>query len=163
MVGYLKYAGVLLLLIILQKTVIGFIDVTSYQITPDIVLIGLVFIGIKEGKITGTVSGFLAGLILDLFSFSFVGLMALSKCVAGFTAGYFNDENKADRYLKGYMFTVITVIISIINNIIYFTIYFQGTNLTFIDVLLRYVLPTAVYTGIFSVFPIIFARRRYIR
>lgn len=160
MTEYLKYAGILIILIILQKTLLSLIDVTSFQITPDLVIIGIVYIGIREGKIPGTAAGFLAGLVLDLFSFSFVGLMALSKCTAGFFAGYFNDENKIDRYLNSYPFIIIVVIASLFNNIIYFTVYFQGTNLSFTDVLLRYVVPTAVYTAIFSVFPIIFARRK---
>lgn len=160
MIEYLKYAGILLVLIIVQKTLVSLIDVTSFQITPDLVILGVVYIGIREGKITGTAAGFLAGLVLDLFSFSFVGLMALSKCTAGFFAGYFNDENKIDRYLNSYVFVIIVVAASLFNNIIYFTVYFQGTNLSFTDVLLRYVVPTAVYTAIFSVFPIIFARRK---
>lgn len=160
MLEYLKYAGILIALIIVQKTLVGLIEVTSFQITPDIVIIGLVYVAIKKGKITGTVSGFVAGLFLDILSFTFLGLMALSKSVAGFIAGFFNIENKTERYLNTFMFTVIVCIASLINNIIYFTIYFQGTNLMFTDVLLRYVLPTTVYTGIFSIIPVIFARRK---
>jgi rod shape-determining protein MreD len=160
MLEYLKYAGILLVLIILQKTLIGFIDVTSYKITPDIVMVGLVYVGINRGKVTGSVSGFLSGLVLDLFSFSFIGLMALSKCAAGFISGYFNNENKLERYLGSYIFILIVFLCSLINNIIYYTIYFQGSNLTYSDILLRYVIPTAIYTAIFSLFPIIFAKRR---
>lgn len=160
MVEYLKYAGIMLVLIIIQKTLISLIDVTSYQITPDIVLIGLVYIGIKKGKITGSVTGFVSGLIFDLFSFSFIGLAALSKSVAGFFSGFFSVENKIERYLNSYIFTIIVSAASLINNIIYYVIYFQGTNLSFTDVLLRYVIPTMVYTAIFSVFPIIFTKRR---
>src|SRR5215216_2212570 len=146
MIEYLKFAGILLVLIIIQKTLIGLIDVTSYQITPDIVLIGLVYVSIKKGKITGSVGGFVTGIILDLLSFSFIGLMALSKSAAGFITGFFNVENKIERYLSTYIFIIIVAMASLFNNIIYFTIYFQGTNLTFTDVLLRYVLPTTVYT-----------------
>lgn len=160
MLEYIKYTGILLALIIIQKTLIGLIDVTSYKITPDIVLIGLAYISIKKGKITGSVAGFISGLILDLFSFSFIGLMALSKAVAGFFSGFLNIENKIERYLNSYIFIIIVTAASIINNIIYFTIYFQGTNLTFTDVLLRYVIPTAVYTAIFSIFPVVFAKRK---
>ncbi len=160
MIEYLKYAGILVGLIIIQKTLIGLIDVTSYQITPDIVLIGLVYIGIKKGKITGSVAGFVSGLILDLLSFSFIGLMALSKSVAGFISGFFNVDNKIERYLNSYIFIIIVTLASLFNNIIYFTIYFQGTNLTLTDILLRYVVPTTVYTAIFSIFPVIFAKRR---
>jgi len=157
---YLKYSGIMLLLIIVQKTLIWLLAITSYEVTPDIVMIGLVYIGIKKGKITGSVSGFLSGLILDIFSFSFIGLMALSKASAGFISGFFYEETKMERYLNTYIFTIIVIFCSLINNIIYFTIYFQGTNLVFGDILFRYIVPTTVYTAIFSIIPIIFARRR---
>jgi len=157
---YLKYGGILLALILLQKTVVSFIDVTEFRITPDLVLIGLVYVGIKRGKITGSIAGFVSGLILDIFSFSFIGLMALAKTAAGFASGFFNNDQKTERYLNSYIFVIIVSVASVINNIVYFAFYFQGTNLTFVDILIRYVLPTTVYTALFSVIPIIFARRR---
>ena len=160
MMEYLKYAGILLGLIIIQKTAVSFIDVTEFRITPDLVIIGLVYVGIKKGKITGSAAGFIAGLILDIFSFSFIGLMALSKTVAGFASGFFNNEQKEERYLNSYIFIIIVSICSIINNTVYYVFYFQGTNLVFLDILIRYVLPTTVYTALFSVIPVIFARRR---
>ncbi|MCC6866008.1 MAG: rod shape-determining protein MreD [Ignavibacteria bacterium] len=160
MKDYLKYAGILLGLILLQKTVIGFIDITEFQITPDLVIIGLVYFGIKKGKISGSIAGFASGLILDIFSFSFIGLMALSKTAAGFAAGFLHDDQKLERYLNSYIFVIFVSVCSVINNFIYYTFYFQGTNLTVFDILLRYVLPTTVYTAIFSIIPVIFARKR---
>lgn len=157
---YLKYAGILLGLIIIQKTVVNYIDVTEFKITPDLVLIGLVYIGIKKGKITGSISGFLSGLILDIFSFSFIGLMALAKTATGFSSGFFYNDQKTERYLNSYIFIVIVSICSMVNNTVYFVFYFQGTNLVFLDILIRYIVPTTVYTAIFSIFPVIFARRR---
>lgn len=157
---YLKYSGILLALILIQKTVINFIDVTEFKITPDVVLIGLVYVGIKRGKITGSISGFLSGLILDIFSFSFIGLMALSKTVAGFISGFFNENTKMERYLNSYIFILIVTFCSLINNTVYFLFYFQGTNLVLFDIVIRYIVPTTIYTALFSVFPVLFARRR---
>ena len=162
MLEYLKYAGILIVLIIVQKTLIWLIAVTAYDITPDIVLIGLVYIGIRKGKITGTISGFAAGLVMDILSFSFLGLMALSKCIAGFLAGYFNRENKVERYLKSYILVLTVFLCSLVNNLIYFTIYFQGTTLTFPDIIVRYVIPTAVYTSFISVLPVVLLRKKVI-
>jgi rod shape-determining protein MreD len=153
MIDYLKYAGILLGLVIVQKTLIGFIDVTEYRITPDVVIIGLVYVGIKRGKITGSISGFLSGLVLDIFSFSFLGLMALSKTASGFLSGFFSNLNT-------YRFIIIVSFCSLVNNFLYFYVYFQGTNLVIGDIMLRYVIPTTVYTALFSVFPVLFARKR---
>ena len=41
MLEYLKYTGIMIGLIIAQKTFIWLIAVTSYEITPDIVMIDL--------------------------------------------------------------------------------------------------------------------------
>jgi rod shape-determining protein MreD len=160
---HLKYGGMLLILIIVQRTFIWLIAVTSFDVTPDLVLIGLVYIGIKEGKTYGSIAGFFSGLTVDFVSFSFLGLMALSKAAAGFTSGFFNDENKTDRFISGYTFVIIVLFCSLVNNIIYYTVYFQGGNLQFTDILVRYALPTAVYTAIFAVIPVIYERRKRIR
>ncbi|MBZ0203082.1 MAG: rod shape-determining protein MreD [Ignavibacteria bacterium] len=160
MIEYLKYAGIMFALIIMQKTFIELIDVTDYNITPDIVLIGVVYIGIKRGKITGSVGGFISGLVIDIFSFSFLGLMALSKSIAGFLSGFFHNQTKMERYLGSYAFILIVSFCSLVNNFIYYLIYFQGSNLQFADILLRYVIPTTVYTALFSIFPVLFSKRR---
>ena len=157
---YVKYAILLIVLAVVQKTLIWLLAVTSYDITPDIVLIGLVYISIQKGKITGSVGGFVIGLILDFFSFSFLGLMALSKTTAGFMAGFFNNENKIERYTKSYVFVIIVFVCSLVNNVLYFALYFQGTLLSFTDVLLRYVIPTAIYTAFISILPLIFIRKK---
>ncbi len=157
---YLRYAVLIVILIIVQKTLIWLIALTSYDITPDIVLIGIVYIGIRKGKITGSIGGFITGLLIDFLSFSFLGLMALSKATAGFVAGFFNNENKIERYTYTYVFMLIVFVCSLANNVLYFTLYYQGTMLGFGDVLLRYIIPTAVYTSIISSLPAIFGRKK---
>lgn len=163
MLDYAKYAAILIVLIIIQKVFIHFIDVTSYSVTPDIVLVGLVFTAMKKGKIYGSLAGFLTGLAIDFISFSFLGLMALSKASAGFLAGFFSNERKVERYLNTYIFILIILACSVLQNLIYYILYFQGSTLGFSDVLLRYVIPTSVYTGIFGIFPLIYSRKKKIR
>jgi len=163
MIEYLKYAGLLFVLVVLQKTLIWLIAVTSYEITPDLVLIGIVYIAMNRGKITGTVSGFAAGIVIDMVSFSFLGLMALSKTVAGFLGGFFNNTNKLDRYLSSYVFVLVVFFCSLLNNLIYFMIYFQGTVLTPADIMLRYVVPTAIYTSFVSILPVVVNKRRLVK
>ena len=163
MIRHLKYGGILLALVIVQKTLIWLIAVTSYDVTPDLVMIGLVYIGMRNGKTYGSIAGFLAGLTIDFISFSFLGLMALSKAAAGFSAGFFNDERKVERYLAGVGFIMIVLVCSLINNTVYFTVYFQGSTLIFSDILIRYAVPTAIYTAIFAAIPVIFERRKKIR
>ena len=160
MTEYVKYAVLLLVLAAVQKTLIFLLKATSFDITPDIVLIGLVYIGIRKGKITGSVGGFLIGMVIDFFSFSFLGLMALSKASAGFLAGFFNDENKIERFSKSYIFVIIVFVCSLVNNILYFALYYQGMPLSFADVSMRYIIPTAVYTALISILPLMIISKR---
>lgn len=160
MAEYIKYGGAIIVLAIIQKTLIWLLAVTEYRITPDIVLIGVVYLGIREGKIAGSVGGFIAGLLIDLFSFSFLGLTALAKCVAGFFSGYFNAQGKIDRNTTTYTFVFIVFFASLMNNLLYYYIYFQGSMLGMSDLILRYILPTALYTSFLSFLPIIIFNRK---
>lgn len=160
LIEYLKYAGILAGLILIQKTLIWLVAVTSYEITPDIVLIGVVYVSLRKGKIAGSVGGFFTGLILDFLSFSFLGLMALSKTVAGFIAGFMQNELKLERYLSSYIFVLIVLLCSLINNLLYFMIYYQGTMLAPLDILLRYVVPSSVYTAFVSIIAVIINRKK---
>lgn len=157
---YVKYALMLFILVIVQKTLVWLIALTHYEITPDILLIGLVLFGIRKGKIAGSVGGFFAGLVLDFLSFSFLGLMALSKATAGFASGFFNNENQIERYTKSYIFMSIVFLCSVLNNVIYFIFYFQGTSLSFLEIVIKYILPTGLYTSIVAIIPIIFGRKK---
>lgn len=159
MAEYIKYGVSIVILILIQKTLVWLLAITDYHITPDLVLIGIVFLGIKYGKIPGSVGGFAAGLILDLFSFSFIGLSALSKATAGFVAGFFENENKFGKYTQTYIFILIILLSSIFNNFLYFLLYYQGTALNFSSIFGRYIIPTAVYTSLVSI-PLIFYNRR---
>ncbi len=157
---YLKFGIIIVILIFVQKSLIWLIAVTEYQITPDLVLIGVVYMGINNGKIAASVSGFLSGLVYDLMSFSFVGLSALSKSTAGFIAGFFNNENKKDRYTQSYIFLLIVFLSSIFNNFLYFILYFQGTTMNLFLILIRYIIPTAIYTAILSIPLMLFLKRK---
>ena len=161
MTDYLKYALAFAILLVVQKALVWLIALTEYQITPDLVLIGVVYLGIRKGKIPGSIGGFLTGLIFDLLSFSFIGLSALSKATSGFVSGFFNNENKIDRYSQTYVFTLIVFLSSLFNNFLYFSLYFQGTSLSMLLIIIRYVIPTAVYTAILSIILPLVARRRF--
>lgn len=160
MTEYVKDALLLFILVIVQKTLTWLIAVTHYEITPDVLLIGLVLFGIRKGKIAGSIGGFFAGLILDFLSFSFLGLMALSKATAGFASGYFNNENKIEHYTKSYIFVIIVFFCSMLNNIIYFIFYFQGTSLSFLEIVIKYIIPTGLYTSLVALIPIILGRKK---
>ena len=99
-----KYLALALLCILVDTTLIKFLAIRT--IVPDILLILIAYVAIREGQIAGTVAGFLTGLLIDLVSGQdgMLGLAAMSKTVAGFFAGYFYHENKTLQTLGSSMF-----------------------------------------------------------
>ena len=156
--SYLKYFIFLVVLILVQKTFIWLIALSNLNITPDIVIIAVVYIGIKKGKIEGAIAGFLAGLVIDYLSGSFIGLLALSYSIAGFISGFFKDEN--DKYLTKYFFLLVVFVCSLIVYFLYFTIYFQGASINFSEIIIKYVFTTSAYTTIISIVYALFLKKK---
>ena len=156
---YLKYAGIFILLIILQVTFIGYIfSIPNYNITPDVVILFVIYLGYTRGNIVGALSGFISGLVLDILSGSFIGLLALSYSVAGFIAGYFNIH-LTEKSSKKSSFIGIIFMCTLIANTIFYIIYFQGSSNSFFDILLKHVLTTTLYTSVFGlIFALLFNR-----
>ncbi len=75
----------LLLLAILQATSLNRLSILG--IKPDLLLILVIFLGLHKGPLSGAGYGFLAGILLDIFSPTPLGTNALSKTVLGFLAG----------------------------------------------------------------------------
>lgn len=157
--SYLKYAGIFIVLIILQVTFIGYIfSIPNYNITPDIVILFVIYLGYTRGHIAGTLSGFISGLIFDILSGSFFGLLALSYCVAGFIAGYFNVQltEKASRKSS---FIGIIFLCTLVAYTIFYIIYFQGSSNSFFNIFLKHVITTTLYTSVFGlIFALLFNR-----
>ncbi len=149
------------LLVLLQTTIVRYLAVET--IGPDIVLIWIVYLALREGQATATTAGFFLGLAVDLLSGSesMIGLAALSKTMAGFTAGFFYNETKAQQILGGYQFPLITAVVaSLVHNILYFIMFLQGTDVGWLDAVTMYGLPSAAYTAALTMIPMfVFARR----
>jgi rod shape-determining protein MreD len=147
-------------LLIIQTTVVPFISVNG--ITPDLILILLVFYTVRNGQVYGTVLGFVYGFLFDLITGSLLGSTMLSKTIAGFIAGYFSNENKREIYFKTYIFVLIVLLCSVVDLTI--SSFFSSIDLNTSLVLLLFeqgVLP-AIYTAVLSAFIILFYPKRSI-
>jgi len=58
---------------------------------PDLLLVVVVCFALYDGPLSGTVSGFAAGLTADLLSDHTIGLLALVLCLTGWAAGTVRD------------------------------------------------------------------------
>jgi rod shape-determining protein MreD len=151
-----------IVVIILHTTLIKFLAIGD--IVPDILVIWIVYIAIREGQAAGTVAGFALGLALDLLSGhdGMLGLASLAKAIAGFTAGYFYNENKTLQTLGGYQFLVALGVVSLAHNLIYFIIFLQGTDIGTWGTIVQYGIPTTLYTVAFGLLPMFAFARKYL-
>jgi rod shape-determining protein MreD len=151
-----------ILLILLHTSVIKFLSIGG--IVPDILVLWVVYLALREGQIAGTVAGFCLGIVIDLVSGpdGMLGLSSLSKTLAGFTAGYFYNENKMFQILGGYQFLVAVGVASLVHNIVYFLIFLQGTTIGWWDAMLLYSMPTTLYTVAVGLVPMFAFARKYL-
>jgi len=150
-----------LLLILLQTTVVRFLPIAS--LTPDILVIWIVALAIRDGQVTGTTAGFFIGLIMDLLSGAdgMLGLDACANTVAGFVAGYFYNENKTYQTLGSYRFILILGGVAFVHNLLYFLIFLQGSGIPWWGTVLSYGLPTMLYTAAVGVLPMFVVARKH--
>jgi rod shape-determining protein MreD len=158
-IGYILLSIVLL---VFSTTLLEFLAI--YSIVPDILLIWIVYLAIKEGQLAGMVTGFLIGLTFDLLSGpdGMLGLSALTKTFAGFLAGYFYNENKTFQTLGGYQFLLAVGFVTLMHHAIYFLIFLQGTDIGWGRTILLYSIPDTLYTTAVSLLPMFAIARKHL-
>ena len=155
---HVKYFFISLLLLVVQTQIMRLL--TLEGIMPDIMTIWIVILALREGQLPATVWGFGIGLLSDFITGNFIGLSALTKTVAGFTAGFFYNENKTPLLLGTYRFIVIVLIVSMIHNILYFAIFTQGSDIGLLHAVFQIGLATTFYTGSLTLLPMFAYSRR---
>ena len=131
-------------------------------IVPDVVLIWVVYLAVTRGHIAGSTAGFFLGLMLDVLlgDNGMLGLSAFTKAIGGFLAGYTFNENKTLQTLSTSRFPLIVTLVALIHNQIYFMISLQGSDIPVQAVILRYGIPSTIYTGLVALLPMfVFSRR----
>ncbi len=145
------------LLLALQATLMRFFSIES--VIPDIVVIWLVYVSLREGQIAGSIAGFFAGLILDFVSGDFLGLSALTKSLCGFFAGYFYDEFKTSQTFGTYRFFFAVLLSSLLHNVVYFGVYLFGTEISMLRLFIQFGLGTSAYTAALSIIPVLWKQK----
>jgi len=155
---YLMYAVVGMLLSVVHLVLFKFIAVES--ITPDLILILVIWIALSEGQFVGLIAGFAFGLFYDVVSPNVLGTNALAKTVAGFAAGYFFKEGFAMQTIGSFRFLFIVAVCAFIHNLIYHFFYIQPMDVSFGGFFLTYGVAMTLYTTVVAVFPMLFVNRR---
>ena len=121
-------------------------------IRPDVVLIIIVYIGIRSGHLEATIFGFVSGFFLDVYNPEFMGVNAFSNSVVGFAVGYSRVGIVAEDFRVQ---ALVLLIASLTHDVLYFALSSVSSPLKVATEILRYGIGTAVYTmliGLLSVF-----------
>lgn len=119
-----------------------------FGIKPDLILIVLAYIGIFRGQIEGTLLGFAAGFLQDVYSPGHFGVNALAKSLIGFGVGYGHGRVVTENFAAQ---ALIIFSATLVHDTIYF-LFYSGGDLGYSLVLIfRYGLPTAIYTALLGI------------
>ena len=73
-------------------------NIAALPAIPDLVLIVVIFISLKNGSVAGCTAGFISGIIMDFASAAPLGLNAMTKTITGFVAGKFHSSFNLQRF-----------------------------------------------------------------
>jgi rod shape-determining protein MreD len=156
---YIRYTFYIIGILLFQTMFLPFIGVGGYF--PDLYILLIVYLALRRGQIEVTVTGFCIGLLQDIVTTKFFGLAALSKTVCAFVVGYFFNENTTEQTLGTYRYVLLTALCSLVHNVLYFFIFFQGSEGSIFALTLEMTFGTTLYTVVVAVLPMFFFSRRY--
>lgn len=155
---YLAYAVVALLLSVVHIVFLKYLAVQS--VTPDLLLLLVIWAALLEGQYVGMIIGFGAGLLFDMLTTDVLGSNALAKTVAGFLAGYFFRDGMGLATIGSYRLLLIVTFTGFIHNMLYFFFYVQPMQTSFWEFFLVNGVATTLYTTVVAVFPMLYVNRR---
>jgi len=90
-----KAAALFFFVTIVQVTIVSSIGILGGS--PDLVLVTLVAVALTQGSIFGAVTGFWAGLLIDVARLGTLGFTSLLLTLAGFWIGRYGETTGRDR------------------------------------------------------------------
>ena len=137
----IKYVVIYFLLLFIETNLLHLISIKN--ITPDLILVYVLLVSMREKRNKVVIVGFASGLIQDVFTTKLFGLFALSKTITGFLGGFF--QQRRIEYKLLYLSAVFFVLI-FIHELIYQIIYSLGGDISFSTLLFYSIIPRTIYT-----------------
>jgi len=151
---YFKYFFITIIITIFHFSFVSFISTNG--IVPDIFLIFVVWLAIKEDRLVGIIAGFVLGIYIDFISGDTMGINALTKTIVGFIAGGFHKKDSIKQIIDEYKFIFVVLLCSVAHNLIYFLFFINIEKQSFILFYLKFGLASAFYTTFISAFVYVF-------
>jgi rod shape-determining protein MreD len=108
-------AGLVAAAALLQSTVCSSLEVAGG--TPDLLLVTLLGISLLRGSVTGAVSGFAGGLVLDIANMGTLGVSSLLLALAGYWTGRYGETTGRDRTHAPFLAVVVLTILVAIGGV----------------------------------------------
>jgi len=147
----LLWSGIFGACYVLQTTLVPVISIFGAK--PDLLIVALFMLAIKEGAMPAVFVGFFLGLAQDVYSPAILGQNALAKTVAGFFASLFNEKvMRIDPVLQA----VLLVVTFLLNDIIFMVVQMAKSSGSEKGLLIEIVIttmPRAVYSLVFAAVP----------
>ncbi|MCL2491140.1 MAG: rod shape-determining protein MreD [Coriobacteriia bacterium] len=130
--------------VLLQVMVAPYIAIGG--VSPNFLMITVIIMALVEGPNTGTVLGFVAGLLFDLLGAGPVGPMALVLSITGYIAGLVQEN----LFAEGWILPVgVIALATFTSEILYMiVILFLGTQTSLASAFFGIVLPSTFYNAV---------------
>jgi rod shape-determining protein MreD len=154
-VAIAKSTALFFFAVVVQVTIVSSIGILGGS--PDLVLLILVAVALGNGSIFGAISGFWAGLVLDVAQIGTLGFTSLLLTLAGFWIGRYGETTGRDRiHAPLVSVAVITVLYSVGALILHYLLREPASA----EVALLHVLPGTVLLNLLLAYPVFAGVRR---
>ncbi len=156
---FIYYAIATLLICVLQLSFSFLISING--ITPDLLILLVIWITLYDGKVIGLSSAFIIGLLYDYLSMNVLGVNALTKTLTAYVTSFFYKENEFWNVIKTNKIFIIVIISAFIHNIVFYLLMINLTRTDIWSIYFKYVVGATAYTFTFSLFSYFFRIRKF--
>jgi rod shape-determining protein MreD len=135
-----------LVVLLAQVSLAPLLEVAGFQ--PDLLLIFVLVITARSGGVAGLIAGFLVGLSQDFLIIGFPGVLALIKSNIAFWSGRWLQGRDATLGVWGW--TLFVFFCTLIQNSIEAIFIYHGSEIGFLTLAWRFVLPSSAYTALIA-------------
>lgn len=154
-----KAAVLIFFVVVLQVTIVSSIGV--FGGAPDLVLVTLAAVALLNGAIFGSVTGFWAGLLLDVSRLGTLGFTSLLLTLAGFWIGRYGETTGRDRSHALFIAVAVVTVLYAVGSL---TLHFMLGDPTSARVTLVDALPAEVLLNLALTAPVFaLCRRHFLR
>lgn len=156
---FIYYSIATLLICVLQLSFSFLISVKG--IIPDLLILLIIWITLRDGKIVGLISAFCIGLLYDYLSLNIFGVNAFTKTLVAYVAGFFYKENEFMNIVKSNKIFIIVLLSTFLHNIIYYLLMINLTDSNLWNIYFKFVFGSLLYTFIFSLASFFFRIKKF--